>query len=73
VDQEASAAVGRGGQLVDGGLADQAYRVSGDVWLGAAPFAAAWIHDDLDQILLHDRQPPLTDAPTRWSELVPEG
>jgi iron complex transport system substrate-binding protein len=46
------------------------YHVAGDMWLGAAPFAAAWILDDLAHILIHERQPPTTAATERWNVLV---
>jgi hypothetical protein len=37
--------------------------------LGAAPFDAAWILDDLAHILVHRRQPPAASA-ERWNTLV---
>jgi len=46
------------------------YQVSGDMWLGAAPFAAAWILDDLTHILAHEQQPPTTAATERWNTLI---
>jgi iron complex transport system substrate-binding protein len=52
-------AVGRG----------RAFQVSGDIWLGAFPFAAAWMLGDLEDILLDDR-PAGGTALERWSMLV---
>jgi len=52
-------AVGRG----------RAFQVSGDMWLGAFPFAAAWMLGDLEDILLDDR-PAGGTALERWSMLV---
>jgi ABC-type Fe3+-hydroxamate transport system substrate-binding protein len=49
---------------------DRDYQVAGDIWLGAAPFAAAWILDDLTDILIHQRQPSSASA-ERWNTLVP--
>jgi ABC-type Fe3+-hydroxamate transport system substrate-binding protein len=52
---------------------DHDYQVSGDMWLGAAPFAAAWIVDDLTRILIDERQPPTAAATERWTTLVSTG
>lgn len=49
---------------------DRVYRASGDVWLGAAPFAAAWILDDLSHILLDHEQAPATPVFERWRTLI---
>lgn len=46
------------------------FRVSGDMWLGAFPFAAAWIVDDLDHILIHEEQPDTAAALDRWDALL---
>lgn len=50
--------------------ADRVFRASADMWLGALPFAAVWIVEDLATILLHDDQPDTTNALERWRALV---